>query len=80
MKNLLQYLNQAQAYMLALNTKNMTMVGGRGIGKGLIAASILRRNSEGMPGSNTALVGPNSKECGRTLFLHGISIFVDGDL
>ena len=61
MKNLQQYLNQAQAYMLALNTKNMTMVGGRGIGKGLIAASILRRNAEGMPGSNTALVGPNSK-------------------
>ena len=61
MNNLQQYLNQAQAYMLALNTKNMTMVGGRGIGKGLIAASILRRNAEGMPGSNTALVGPNSK-------------------
>jgi len=61
MKNLQQYLNHAQAYMLALNTKNMTMVGGRGIGKGLIAASILRRNAEGMPGSNTALVGPNSK-------------------
>ena len=56
-----QYLNQAQAYMLALMTKNMTMVGGRGIGKGLIAASLLRRNVEGMPGSNTALVGPNSK-------------------
>lgn len=47
--------------MLALMTKNMTMVGGRGIGKGLIAASLLRRNVEGMPGSNTALVGPNSK-------------------
>lgn len=56
-----QYLNQAQAYMLALMTKNMTMVGGRGIGKGLIAASLLRRNVEGMPGGNTALVGPNSK-------------------
>lgn len=42
-------------------TKNMTVVGGRGIGKGLIAASLLRRNVEGMPGSNTALVGPNSK-------------------
>ena len=47
--------------MLALLTKDMTMVGGRGIGKGLIAASVLRRNVEGMPGSNTALVGPNSK-------------------
>lgn len=56
-----QYLNPAQAYMLALLTKDMTMVGGRGIGKGLIAASLLRRNVEGMPGSNTALVGPNSK-------------------
>lgn len=56
-----QYLNRAQAYILAMNTKNMTMVGGRGIGKGLICASLLRRNFEGMPGSNTALVGPNSK-------------------
>lgn len=56
-----QYLNRAQSYMLALNCKNMTMVGGRGIGKGLIAACLLRRNIEGMPGSNTALVGPNSK-------------------
>lgn len=56
-----QYLNQAQAYILAMQTKNITMVGGRGIGKGLIAASLLRRNVEGMPGSNTALVGPNSK-------------------
>lgn len=56
-----QYLNQAQAYILAMMTKFLTMVGGRGIGKGLIAASILRRNVEGMPGSNTALVAPNSK-------------------
>lgn len=56
-----QYLNQAQAYMLAMLCKSMTMVGGRGIGKGLIAASLLRRNVEGMPGSNTGLVGPNSK-------------------
>lgn len=61
MQTLQQYLNNAQAYMLALMCKNMTMVGGRGIGKGLICASILRRNAEGMPGSNTALVGPNSK-------------------
>ena len=61
MQTLNQYVNPAQAYMLALMTKNMTMVGGRGIGKGLIAASLLRRNAEGMPGSNTALVGPNSK-------------------
>lgn len=61
METLQQYLNRAQAYMLGLNTKNMTMVGGRGIGKGLIAACLLRRNIEGMPGSNTALVGPNSK-------------------
>lgn len=61
MQTLNQYVNPAQAYMLAMMTKNMTMVGGRGIGKGLIAASILRRNVEGMPGSNTALVGPNSK-------------------
>lgn len=56
-----QYLNRAQLYMLSLLTKDMTMVGGRGIGKGLIAACLLRRNIEGMPGSNTALVGPNSK-------------------
>lgn len=56
-----QYLNRAQAYMLAMLCKSMTMVGGRGIGKGLIAASLLRRNVEGMPGSNTGLVGPNSK-------------------
>ena len=56
-----QYVNPAQAYILAMNTKNVTMVGGRGIGKGLIAASLLRRNTEGMPGSNTALVAPNSK-------------------
>lgn len=61
METLNQYVNPAQAYMLALMTKNMTMVGGRGIGKGLIAASLLRRNFEGMPGSNTALVCPNSK-------------------
>ena len=56
-----QYLNRAQSYVLALNTKDMTVVGGRGIGKGLIAACLLRRNIEQMPGSNTALVGPNSK-------------------
>lgn len=56
-----QYLNRAQAYILAMLCKNTTMVGGRGIGKGLIAASILRRNIEGMPGSNTGLIGPNSK-------------------
>ena len=48
MKNLQQYLNQAQAYMLALNTKNMTMVGGRGIGKTdccLYLAKECRRNA-----------------------------------
>lgn len=56
-----QYLNRAQAYMLALMTKNFTMVAGRGVGKGLLAACVLRRNVEGMPGSNTACVGPNSK-------------------
>lgn len=56
-----QYLNRAQSYILALLCKNITMVAGRGIGKGLVAASILRRNIEGMPGSNTALVAPNSK-------------------
>lgn len=61
MDYLQQYANRAQAYSLAMMTKNMTIVGGRGIGKGLICASILRRNHEGMPGSNTALVGPNSK-------------------
>lgn len=61
METIDQYLNRAQAYWLAMNTKNGTFVGGRGIGKGLICASILRRNIEGMPGSNTALVGPNSK-------------------
>lgn len=48
-------------YALGINTRNMTVVAGRGTGKGLIAASLLRRNIEGMPGSNTALVGPNSK-------------------
>lgn len=56
-----QYLNRAQSYALALNCKDMTIVAGRGVGKGLIAASLLRRNIEQMPGSNTALVGPNSK-------------------
>ena len=56
-----QYLNRAQSYILALLCKNLTVVAGRGIGKGLIAASVLRRNIEGMPGSNTALVAPNSK-------------------
>ena len=56
-----QYLNRAQSYILALLCKNITVVAGRGIGKGLIAASVLRRNIEGMPGSNTALVAPNSK-------------------
>lgn len=56
-----QYLNPAQAYFLAMNCKDMTFVGGRGIGKGLIAASLLRRNFEQMPGSNTGLVGPNAK-------------------
>lgn len=56
-----QYLNRAQSYILALLPKNLTMVAGRGTGKGLVCASILRRNIEGMPGSNTALVGPNSK-------------------
>ena len=61
METLDQYLNRAQAYTLALMPKDMTVVAGRGVGKGLIAASLLRRNIEGMPGSNTALVGPNSK-------------------
>lgn len=56
-----QYLNRAQSYILALLCKDITVVAGRGIGKGLIAASVLRRNIEGMPGSNTALVAPNSK-------------------
>ena len=56
-----QYLNRAQAYVLALMPKDITMVAGRGTGKGLVCASILRRNAEGMPGSNTALVAPNSK-------------------
>lgn len=56
-----QYLNRCQMYALGVMTKNMTVVAGRGTGKGLIAASLLRRNVEGMPGSNTALVGPNSK-------------------
>lgn len=61
METQLQYLNRAQSYVLALLCKNMTVVAGRGIGKGLMAATVLRRNAEGMPGSNTALVGPNSK-------------------
>ena len=56
-----QYLNRAQLYVLSLMTKDLTMVAGRGVGKGLVAACLLRRNIEGMPGSNTALVGPNSK-------------------
>lgn len=56
-----QYLNRAQAIVLSLMTKNGTVVAGRGIGKGLMAACILRRNVEQMPGSNTGLVGPNSK-------------------
>lgn len=56
-----QYLNRAQALILALNTKDFTMVAGRGVGKGLVCACILRRNEEQMPGSNTAAVGPNSK-------------------
>ena len=56
-----QYLNRAQAYVLALLPKFLTMVAGRGTGKGLVCASILRRNIEQMPGSNTGLVGPNSK-------------------
>jgi hypothetical protein len=61
MQTLDQYLNRAQAYVLSLMTKNITMVAGRGTGKGLVCASLLRRNFEGMPGSNTALVAPNSK-------------------
>ena len=56
-----QYLNRGQAYVLAMNTKDITCVAGRGFGKGLICASLLRRNFEQMPGSNTGLVGPNSK-------------------
>lgn len=61
METLSQYVNPAQAYILAMMTKNFTMVAGRGTGKGLVAASTLRRNVEGMPGSNTGLVAPNSK-------------------
>ena len=61
MQTLDQYLNRAQAYILSMMTKNITMVAGRGTGKGLVCASLLRRNFEGMPGSNTGLVGPNSK-------------------
>lgn len=61
MQTLEQYLNRAQAYVLALLPKFLTMVAGRGTGKGLVCASILRRNIEQMPGSNTGLVGPNSK-------------------
>lgn len=56
-----QYLNPGQAYMLAMMPKDMTLVAGRGFGKGLIGACTLRRNVEQMPGSNTGLVGPNSK-------------------
>ena len=56
-----QYLNRGQAFCLALECKNNTVVAGRGFGKGLIAASTLRRNVEQMPGSNTGLVGPNAK-------------------
>lgn len=44
-----------------MNTKDITCVAGRGFGKGLICASLLRRNFEQMPGSNTGLVGPNAK-------------------
>ena len=61
METLNQYVNPAQAYILAMMTKNFTMVAGRGTGKGLVGASTLRRNVEGMPGSNTGLVAPNSK-------------------
>ncbi len=61
MKTLEQYLNRAQAIVLSLMTKDGTVVAGRGIGKGLMAACILRRNVEQMPGSNTGVVGPNSK-------------------
>ena len=61
MTKLDQYINPAQAFYLSLMAKNSTIVAGRGVGKGMMAASTLRRNFEGMPGSNTALVAPNAK-------------------
>lgn len=56
-----QYINIAQQTVLDINAKTMVVVGGRGIGKGLIQASWIRRNMERMAASCGGIVAPNTK-------------------
>jgi hypothetical protein len=58
---MMQYVTQAQGEVLCVNARDITVVAGRGFGKGLIQAARLRQNYEGMPGCNIGLISQNSK-------------------
>lgn len=56
------YLNDAQAYTLMLQPRNLILVGGRGIGKGLVQSVRLIQAFQSMPRSSSGFVGPSYKK------------------
>ena len=58
-----QYFNQAQQLLLAMNTRDEVAVCGRGFGKGAVQAGRLLTGVQGMPGSSGGFVAPSVKRC-----------------
>ena len=58
-----QYFNQAQQFLLAMNTRDEIAVCGRGFGKGAVQAGRLLTGVQGMPGSSGGFVAPSVKRC-----------------
>ncbi|MBO5181848.1 MAG: hypothetical protein J6B92_08180 [Paraprevotella sp.] len=55
------YFNDFQQEVMFTGAKDNVLVGGRGIGKGVVQASINLRNVQHMPRSSSAAVAPNAK-------------------
>ena len=56
------YFNDAQMYVLSMMTRFLTMVAGRGIGKGMVQSMRMMQVFQGMPRSTTGFVGPSYKK------------------
>lgn len=61
-ETLRMYLNDAQAYCLMMQPRNLVLVGGRGIGKGLVQAIRMIQVFQSMPRSSSGFVGPSYKK------------------
>lgn len=58
-----QYFNDAQLYPLLIDSKDMVIIAGRGVGKGAIQARRAQTCFQGMPGSMGGFVAPSIKRC-----------------